>query len=410
MSADNSATILERTQRTMRRAHTPAQRPPRTARPAHPRPNPSDTQAGMHTLLWYVMPQIEPMIEPMEGDLTNPFVSQAPLAPVLPAVPLESGLLVEGRYRLEKNLLNTTMSSVWRARDLQTKQYVVIKFAKKTGNKAQEDTLIRALDNEGKIMMELPKVRDPNEDFPINFPTYIAQGWYGERRFLVMSYIEGTQLSALIEKGMPLHQSLEVAISLLYGLALMNRTGHIHRDIKAGNVILDRQGRVHLFDFGIAHLKGNRDASGFLVGSFSCMSPEQIVGATLDHRVDIYQLGILLYEMTTGSNPMRSWDNDLAINRQLYDSLPALTPEQVEGRFNCPDSRLQKQAADLRLQLDAIIQGMSEKMTDRRLGNITELIQRLGKLRDIAKELAPYETYCRPPGEAEEASGGGLRC
>jgi TolB-like protein len=136
------------------------------------------------------------------------------------------------------------------------------------------------------------------------------------QHFLTMSLVEGRRLNEEIpEGGMPLERLLEIGIALADALAAAHDKGITHRDLKPGNVMLTAEGRVKVLDFGLAkfaELSAADAASammetgeGIVVGTAPYMSPEQLQGDPVDHRTDLYSLGVLLYEMIAGHRPFR---------------------------------------------------------------------------------------------------------
>jgi serine/threonine protein kinase/Tfp pilus assembly protein PilF len=134
--------------------------------------------------------------------------------------------------------------------------------------------------------------------------------------FLTMELVEGQPLSSLIpSNGLPVEQIVEIAGALADALAAAHEKGIVHRDLKPANVMITQDGRVKVLDFGLAKdvsgggssdvtltSLGNTQA-GTVVGTPAYMSPEQILGRTLDHRTDIFSLGVMLHEMATGRRP-----------------------------------------------------------------------------------------------------------
>src|SRR6266699_469684 len=134
--------------------------------------------------------------------------------------------------------------------------------------------------------------------------------------YLVMELVEGRSLNRLIpEGGLPVDQILEISGALAEALAATHEKGIIHRDLKPANVIVTDEGRVKVLDFGLAKEMhaGEPDGTtltsagytkvGDVIGTPAYMSPEQIAGRAIDHRTDIFSLGIMLYEMATGQRP-----------------------------------------------------------------------------------------------------------
>ncbi len=123
---------------------------------------------------------------------------------------------------------------------------------------------------------------------------------------MLMEFVEGTSADQMLQQG-PIApaKAAAIAVQVLQALSYAHARGVIHRDIKPANIMLNREGKAKLLDFGIARMKADRrlTQTGVTVGSLYYMSPEQIQGTELDGRSDLYSLGIALYEMVTGRRP-----------------------------------------------------------------------------------------------------------
>jgi eukaryotic-like serine/threonine-protein kinase len=134
------------------------------------------------------------------------------------------------------------------------------------------------------------------------------------RMYMVMEYVDGVPLSSLLEdrRPLPTAQALDIARQTCDALAYLHAQGILHRDVKPGNVLVTRTGQVKLIDFGIAHVEAARrlTIAGFSVsfGTPDYMAPEQMRGRVGDARVDVYSLGTMLYQMTTGQLPYSAPD------------------------------------------------------------------------------------------------------
>ena len=196
--------------------------------------------------------------------------------------------------------------------------------------------------------------------------------------FLTMELIDGETLNASIpEEGLPLMRLFDLAIPLADALSAAHQKGIIHRDLKPGNIMVRRDGRLKILDFGLAKQREDLDDAalglngqqpetqdGQLMGTVPYMSPEQIQGDPIDHRSDIFSLGIILFEMATGSRPFqgKTW-GDLA-SSILRDRPPSVTAVRAQlprhlGRIirHClekdPQRRFQT-ALDLRNELEEL--------------------------------------------------------
>ena len=186
------------------------------------------------------------------------------------------------------------------------------------------------------------------------------QGQY----FLVMEYVDGTDLGELIrQKGRLCEkEALPVMKAILSGLGFAHRKGMIHRDIKPSNVMVGNDARVRIMDFGLSILAGVRRLT--MDGSGSCLtpwyaSPEQITHPDhIDHRSDVYSLGIVFFEMLTGQVPFDGEPYSV-INRQVNEPLPDPT----------------KMVPEISQELSRIISKCTAKNPDKRFQGCDELLQ-----------------------------------
>lgn len=132
-------------------------------------------------------------------------------------------------------------------------------------------------------------------------------GEAGGVKFLTMQYVEGSDLSTLMRRDgrLPLPRVVDIFRQMCEGLQAAHDQGVIHRDLKPQNIMIDQRGRVLITDFGLAKSVeyGTLTEAGKVIGTPHYMSPEQVKGVPLDNRSDLYSLGIILYEMLTGSLP-----------------------------------------------------------------------------------------------------------
>ncbi len=137
--------------------------------------------------------------------------------------------------------------------------------------------------------------------------------------YMIMEYIDGFDLAELLEKvgALPVDVGLMIASKVLNGLTHVHAHGMIHRDLKPDNIRISTRGEVKIMDFGIAFdpSESNLTMPGVLIGSPHYLAPEQIVGAKLDPRVDIFSFGITLYEMMTGKKPFFETANESVYTR-----------------------------------------------------------------------------------------------
>src|SRR5450755_2089947 len=156
--------------------------------------------------------------------------------------------------------------------------------------------------------------------------------------FLTMELVEGQSLDRRIsETGLPFDQIVEIASALADSLAAAHEKGIVHRDLKPANVMVTGDGRVKVLDFGLAKdvsaeksgdatlTSAGHTQAGMVMGTPAYMSPEQISGRVLDHRTDIFSLGVLLHEMATGKRPFEGTSSAELVSSILRDTPPSVT-------------------------------------------------------------------------------------
>jgi eukaryotic-like serine/threonine-protein kinase len=206
-----------------------------------------------------------------------------------------TGSLVADRYRLERKLGSGGMADVWLAEDQELGRHVAVKILHE--RYANDEQFVERFRREATHAAGLSH---PN--IVSIYDRGVSDGSY----YIVMEYIEGRTLKELIVTRGPC--PIPVAISytrqILAALRYAHKNGIIHRDIKPHNVIVDREGRVKVADFGIARAGASEmTEAGSIVGTAQYLSPEQARGAPVDESSDLYSTGIVLYELLTGTVP-----------------------------------------------------------------------------------------------------------
>ena len=211
--------------------------------------------------------------------------------------------LLADRFELRGLLGVGGMGSVYRAHDLELDEPIALKLLRRE-LLHQPGTLDR-FRREVKLAR---KVTHPCVARTFDIGSHL------DDRFITMELIEGESLANLLERTarLPLERVLDVARAVCDGLGAAHAVGVVHRDLKPDNVLLARDGRIALTDFGIARAceptVGPMQTSGLAVGTPEYMAPEQLdTRATIDGRADVYALGVMLYEMVVGERP---WHGD----------------------------------------------------------------------------------------------------
>ena len=140
--------------------------------------------------------------------------------------------------------------------------------------------------------------------------------------FIIMEYLEGVPLDRVLDTmpKLPTFKVLDVLLQVCNGLSYAHEQGIVHQDIKPGNVFIQSDGRAKIVDFGLSCPPGTEDCA--LPGTVYYMSPEQIKGASIDERTDIYSLGIMAYEMTTGQRPYPEDDLSRLLELHVSEDIP----------------------------------------------------------------------------------------
>jgi len=230
-------------------------------------------------------------------------------------------------------------------------------------------------------------------DHPNVIPVYRV-GQSGGVLYMAMKFIDGRPLDAVIEANgpLPLPVVLEVLRSAAHALAFAHERGIVHRDIKGANILVDRDGRVVVSDFGIARAveSSSLTATGMMIGTPHFMSPEQCAGKPVGPQSDQYSLGIVAYQMLTGSVPFDGdsipeilqhhwWTPAPDATTARADAPAALTAIVRRMLAKPPEERFQT-TADLAAALDAIrLPGVAEGSGAR-------------QLRELVRALTPGET------------------
>lgn len=226
-----------------------------------------------------------------------------------------------GQYEILEAIGQGGMAAVYKAHQESIDREVAIKVI--IGQLADNADFITRFEREARLIAKL--------QHPHSLPVYDF-GRDGNMLYLVMRYVDGGSLDQRLRNGpLPLAQTARMFADIASALTYAHERGIIHRDLKPNNILLDSADNPYLTDFGIAKIlaeQNNLTATGAVMGTPSYMAPEQWRGENVDARTDIYALGVMLYEMLTGSLPFKG-DTPFALMFKHFDSTPQLPSEII---------------------------------------------------------------------------------
>ena len=265
------------------------------------------------------------------GDLVSPGVQLDDLMPVEPGAPAEDPARASlkplaARYQVMGEVSRGGMGIVYKARDRETGELLALKVLKP--EIAADQAVMERFKNELRLAR---KITHKNVCRIYDF--HRSNG----TAYISMEYVEGESLRAVLNRfgGLPLRKALDLARQIAAALREAHGQGIVHRDLKPENVMVDPAGNVKVMDFGIALSTALPSShTGTIVGTPAYMAPEQAEGRRVDARVDIYALGLLLYEMLT-NHPAFSGDTPVAVALKQIREAP-LPPRQLEPAIPVP--------------------------------------------------------------------------
>jgi serine/threonine protein kinase len=257
---------------------------------------PPEVRTEVLELLRFDSPAGSGVIDALIADAARAFTADR-----LDETPVTPGMNL-GPYRVESALGAGGMGTVYRARDTRLDRTVALKILAPG----------RIVDPAWKLRFQ----REARAASLLSHPNIVTLYDIATEDgidFLVFEHVTGKTLKELIPpSGLPLEAALGLAAQIANGLAAAHAAGIVHRDIKPANVIVTEESRAKILDFGLAKLQApsliagletGHTASGIIMGTVTYMSPERVAGRAVDHRTDIFSLGILLYEMLCGARP-----------------------------------------------------------------------------------------------------------
>ena len=230
-----------------------------------------------------------------------------------------------GRYQIVSEVGKGAMGTVYKAIDPLIERTVAIKAINLDLSKEELASFEERFYREAKSAGQLSHP---------NIVTIYDIGETDNVAYIAMEFLEGQSLRELLDSGavLAIDRISRIAAQVAEGLAYAQKHGIVHRDIKPANIVITRSGVVKITDFGIAHMpSASRTQAGMVLGSPKYMSPEQVVGKTVDGRSDVFSLGVMLYEMLTGQSPFAG-DNISTIMYRILNETP-LNPSIVNARI-----------------------------------------------------------------------------
>jgi eukaryotic-like serine/threonine-protein kinase len=238
---------------------------------------------------------------------------------------MSAGDVIAGRYELLELVGTGGMSSVWRSHDRLLDRVVAIKILHEQFTADAE--YVERFRREARAVAQLSHP---------NIVTVIDRGEDEGRQFIVFEYIEGENLKGAIERAgqLPVRDALTLTLQMARALAFAHARGLVHRDVKPQNVLLTEDGRAKMTDFGIARSVDvdGVTVTGTVLGTSEYIAPEQAQGRRVDALTDVYSLGVVLYELLTGTVPFRG-ENFVAIALRHVNEPP---PSVLERRPDVP--------------------------------------------------------------------------
>lgn len=278
---------------------------------------------------------------------------------------IKIGMVIGDRYEILESIGAGGMSDVYKAKDRKLNRFVALKVLKKEFSENKDFVSKFRTEAQAAAGLEhqnIVNVYDVGEE----------NGIY----YIVMELVEGITLKRYIEKKQRLSvkESVSIAIQISMGLEAAHNNGIVHRDIKPQNIMISKDGKVKVTDFGIAKATSSNTITSNVMGSVHYASPEQARGGFSDAKSDIYSLGITLFEMLTGRVPFNG------------ETAVAIAIMQIQNEMPSP----RKYVPEIPVSVEHIVLKCCQKSPDRRYQNMGELVE------DLKKSLiSPDENFVK---------------
>ena len=285
-----------------------------------------------------------------------------------------------GHYEVEERLGGGGMGVVYRARDRKLGRTVALKFL--SAHLVASERAKQRFIAEARAASAL--------DHPSIATIHAIEETTNGELYIVMAYYEGETIAARLARrgAIPVGQAIELALQAAEGLGRAHDSGIVHRDVKPANLMVTPEGRVKVLDFGLAKVEDVRlTDAGTTLGTPAYMSPEQARGAPLDHRTDVWSLGVVLYEMLTGRLPFSGEHRE-----QVLDAVRNADPT--------PPSRWTSVPPDL----EAVVLRALSRSPGGRQPSMAALLAELRAVRDSRLGASSADTLVRPGASTERGA------
>jgi serine/threonine protein kinase/Tfp pilus assembly protein PilF len=289
-----------------------------------------------------------------------------------PTEELTRGSVFAGRYEIIEELGTGGMGKVYRVEDTKAKEEIALKLIKPE-IAADKKTIER-------FRIELTTARKIRHK---NICGMYDLGEDKDSYYITMEYVPGEDLKSLIRRvRIDTGTAVKITKQVCEGLSEAHRLGVIHRDLKPSNIMIDKEGNARIMDFGIARSLKEKGitGAGVMIGTPEYMSPEQVEGKEVDQRSDIYSLGVVLYEMTTGRLPFKA-DTPFAVGIKQKSEIPK-NPKELNSQL--PDDLIR------------VILKCLEKDKENRYQNTGEIRSELERLEQDLPTTAQIESKKKP--------------